>query len=210
MQVAALGNVTGDLDGMQVAAVVNTADAVDGQIAVVNVARRVRGVQLGVVNVASESELSIGVVNLIGNGYRTVEAWMSDTALANVGVKLGSRRAYTLFAAAATDERVSFGAGLGLHTPLGDHYVDLDLSAHRPFDHQLRETEDSMLAVVRGAIGWRLDDHVALFVGAQLTAAFAFGDKDGSEFSPLVLRPIERDDYRVRLAPGLFAGAAAF
>src|SRR5690606_32543269 len=147
LQVAGVASVAGDLAGAQVSGVVNVAEGVDFQLATVNVADRVEGVQVGVVNVAREADVAIGLINLVGNGRRTVEAWGSDVAPIHVGVKLGARRTYSLLTASSTDEQYAFGAGLGVHLPAERFYVDVDLANYAVFDHGIDQDDDENVQI---------------------------------------------------------------
>jgi hypothetical protein len=210
LQVAGVTNLAGSLTGVQLAGVTNVAADVDVQVAgVVNVADQVRGVQLGLVNVARESDVSLGLVNVVGNGYRAVEAWASDIAPVHLGVKLGARRTYTQLSAASTDDRFLAGGALGVHFPAERFHVDVDVGNHAVWSHDGFH-DGGMLSQLRAALGWHLHDHVAIFAGAQLSAAFQF-DGDTTGLDPaLSIATADGDDVVVRFAPGVFAGVAAF
>ena len=152
-QLGAGANLAGDYRGLQLSGGLNLARALDGaqigvinvggdlhgaQIGVVNVARHARGLQLGVVNVAEDSTASLGVLNLIKHGEHHLELWGSETIPLALSAKLGGRRCYGILTAGmnpGTDRlRSAYGAGLGVHTPLGRAFVDVDamsLSVHR-------------------------------------------------------------------------------
>jgi hypothetical protein len=67
VQIAGLGNRTGDVAGVQVAGLVN-------------VARHVSGVQLaGIVNIAEDSDCPVGLINLIKNGRKGIGVTYSET-----------------------------------------------------------------------------------------------------------------------------------
>jgi hypothetical protein len=124
----------------------------------------------------------------------------------NVGVKLGSRNTYSMLAVGGDDDRLFFGGGLGVHAPRGGYYLDIDALSYAVVDHSFEETEDDMLSQLRVALGLDVTSGISIFGGAQLSAGFAFGDKRGSELSAFDSKTIERDDYVVRVTPGLFAG----
>jgi len=65
-----------------------------------------------------------------------------------------------------------------------------------------------MLTQLRLALGLDFTADLSLFAGATMSAAIALGDKRGSELSLFDSKTIERDDYVVRLTPGLFAGVS--
>ena len=86
------------LRGVQVGAV-NVADELEGfQLAPVNIARRGAGFRLGVVNVLGEHEgEALGVLTFARGGVHDVSVYTSDTMLGNVALKLGTRHLYTGF-----------------------------------------------------------------------------------------------------------------
>jgi hypothetical protein len=212
VQLAGVANLsTGAVRGAQLAGVANfSTSTVSGlQLAgVLNVAKRVDGLQLGVINVAEDSTASLGLINLVQNGYRAVEVWASDTTPLHMGVKLGARRTYTLLAAGADANTFMAGVGLGVHTPRNGYYVDVDVVGYALSDHKLNETDDDLLSKLRVTLGWSLSNHFAAIVGATVTAGLAFAGKPGSDLSPLATRTFEGDRVVLRLSPGLLAGIA--
>ncbi|MCP4457829.1 MAG: hypothetical protein GY816_07370 [Cytophagales bacterium] len=69
------------------------------QLGVVNYAKNLKGVSLGVVNVIGESEkaLPIGLINVVKNGYYEIETTGGGAINANVNFKMGVERFYTIF-----------------------------------------------------------------------------------------------------------------
>jgi hypothetical protein len=207
-QISGAINVGGGLEGMQLS-VLNIAGKVTGvQLGVINIAHSVRGVQLGVLNVADQVDgESIGLVSAVRNGHHAAEAWTSDLVPLLVGVKLGSRHVYSLFAAGATREVGHLGVGLGVHAPLGWMYLDVDATAYelQRFDRATSPTD--LLAQGRVMLGVPIFPRVSIFGGAAINAAFAF-DGMGEELSTLGNRMYQSDNVVLRLSPGLFAGVS--
>src|SRR6185436_12713141 len=98
VQAAFAFNRAGELRGLQLSAV-NVAGDVDGvQIGLINVARRVRGASIGLVNVADDIDgLPLAPFSVTRTGGVHPSAWSGTSGLGNVGVKLATRRTYTLF-----------------------------------------------------------------------------------------------------------------
>ena len=208
LQLSGIANVSeGWLRGAQVA-LVNVGNDVKGaQIGLVNVAKRIDGLQLGLVNVASEQKgAPIGLVSLVRGGRHALELWTSDTAVANVGLKLGSRYLYTILAVAADQDQWMHGFGFGIHVPARGRYVDVDAMAWQILDYELDRTENDLLSKLRLAVGWNVNPDFALFAGASISAALAWDDKEGAELSFLDCRRVERHGVVLRLWPGVFAG----
>ena len=101
----------------------------------VNVATgRVRGTQVGLVNVARDLRgLPLGLINVVREGSFHAAGWVSELGVGYVGLEMGSRTFYTLAYAGmqlrADPDVFTGGLGLGLHVPVGPVFVNLDLSA---------------------------------------------------------------------------------
>jgi Caspase domain len=111
LQIAGGANLATSFRGMQLATV-NYAENVSGmqlgvvnaakvsasgfRLGVVNVARASRGFQFGVVNVARHDDgESFALINVIGNGIHDVSLFATDVMATNIGFKLGGRHLYT-------------------------------------------------------------------------------------------------------------------
>ncbi|GAB4395288.1 MAG: hypothetical protein OHK0053_01780 [Microscillaceae bacterium] len=120
-QGAAIANVAKKVKGFQGSSILNVAEAVEGiQVSgLVNVASRVKGVQLGLINVAdSVRGVPIGLLSIVRqNGFRRLEMWAGETFYANLGLKVGVRPFYNIFALSSqyntADFRWAFGYGFG-------------------------------------------------------------------------------------------------
>ncbi len=210
IQLAGLTNYGGaSVEGAQIG-LVNIGGAVTGaQIGLVNIADRARGLQLGLVNVANtHSGAPIGLVSWVKDGHHAIEAWSSEMAAANLGVKLGSRRIYGIATAGLGDGEYLFGLGFGVHTPaLGSErlYLDVDALAYQLFEHDFEEAENDMITSLRAGLGFRATDSLAVFGGLSANAGWAFGNKPGEDVA--YFGTVKRfEDNGVRLWPGLFAG----
>lgn len=84
-QIAGFFNKAGDVEGGQVSSLLNIAKRVDGfQVALVNVADTVNGVP-------------IGLLNIVKNGYNRFELSSNDALFANAALKLGAYSFYNIF-----------------------------------------------------------------------------------------------------------------
>lgn len=220
VQTAGVVNVSEDrVRGAQIAVLNIGADVTGTQIGVVNIARSVRGSQIGVVNVADTYAAGgpFGPLNFVRDGYRRVELWSSDMALANLGVKLGSKHVYGLITASSgslgDDEQYALGIGVGTHQPLSERlYLDVDLATHNIFGER-GSPLDETLWQLRAAAGYDFGP-LSAFAGASL-GVFS-PDVD----APLLERPLlwnivgdgdsdgAAGDIRLQLVPGAFAGVA--
>lgn len=83
-----------------------------------NYSKNLKGVQVGLVNVADTSSgLSIGLLNFIGGGYHKVSVSNNDFTNFNVAYKSGSPKFYTTLIAgsnlSSNQKAFAFGAGFG-------------------------------------------------------------------------------------------------
>lgn len=121
-QSAGLFNTAKNLKGGQLAGLVNKADTIKGiQIAgLVNKAKKVNGVQLsGLINIADSSDYSIGLLNFIKNGEKSLGISTDETLTTLLSFRSGGRVLYGIIGAGANlenkDEVWAFEAGLGAH-----------------------------------------------------------------------------------------------
>jgi hypothetical protein len=106
VQFAGVGNVSNkETDGVQIAGVFNYS-------------KKLRGVQIGLINIADTSEgYSIGLINVIIKGYHKLSFSTNEIVNANAAFKTGNSRLYSILQAgvnAGSSNRIySFGYGLG-------------------------------------------------------------------------------------------------
>lgn len=106
MQLAGVGNISGrEVNGVQVAGVFNYT-------------RRLKGVQIGLINIADTSEgYSIGLINIVFKGYHKLSLSANELMNLNAAFKTGNRKLYSILLGgynAKPDEKIwSFGYGLG-------------------------------------------------------------------------------------------------
>jgi hypothetical protein len=123
MQIAGVANFSKQKNhGVQIAGVGNVANRkMNGvQIAgVFNYAKHLKGVQIGLINVADSSDgYSIGLLNFVRkNGYHKLSISTNEVTNVNVAIKSGSQKMYSAIYAGANlsnNEKIfSFGLGLG-------------------------------------------------------------------------------------------------
>jgi len=159
---------------------VNVAGDVDGvQIGLINVARRVRGVSIGLINVADDIDgLPLAPFSVTRTGGVHPSAWSGTSGLGNVGVKLATRRTYTLFFGSyhrdydlefvgggfALGASVELGAGFRSDLDVSGTYLvapakSLDLELDRGYHEQLVQPR------LRLMVAFRVAQHFGAFVG---------------------------------------------
>ena len=224
VQAAGTLNLAGGINGAQFS-VINIGGEIRGvQVGVVNIARRIEGVQVGVVNVSEEMDgAPIGLISAVGNGQFHLNTWASETALVNVGLKMGSKYVYNIFGLGyqpivQPNQPLRWFPvlGIGGHIPLDPFFVDIDLVSQnvregpRPWDITFtKETSGlNLLNKVRLTGGWQIIPGLAITAGPTLNV-FVSNDQDGSDI-PIYDQPIisssRSGDTRVRIWPGFTLG----
>ncbi|UOQ73834.1 LA_2272 family surface repeat-containing protein [Hymenobacter cellulosilyticus] len=188
VQAAGLVNLTGtDIRGLQTAPLLNSARRVAGlQLGLVNVAKHVKGVQLGLINVADSVDgVSLGLINIVRHGYLHGEVWTSETLPLNAALKLGVTRYYSILSVASQPfgSRVHWATGFGIGTasrPHGRFSWNLDL-----LDWYLLKqpgTEGTLLSYtqLRPSLVWQIEPQGRLGLVISPTLNLGLYENDGS------------------------------
>lgn len=222
MQSAAGLSFAQELHGLQLSVINVGGDVHGAQIGVINVARRVRGLQLGVINVADDVEgAPIGVLSFVRKGYLHLEAFSSDTAAANLGVKMGGRKVYSVIAvglhrpdtargasAATAGEGWNYSGGLGIggHIAINDRlYVDTDLMGWG-YEQFSGNDDTAVLGTLRAVFGWQLAPALAFFAGPTYNVLTSWAGKDLAFNTGFAERVIHDGTVTVRMYPGIVLG----
>jgi hypothetical protein len=157
----------GDMDGVQISGVFNYA-------------RRLRGLQIGLINIADTSEgYSIGLVNIVFKGYHQLSFSTNEITNVNVAFKAGNRKLYSILQAGANvreNEKIySFGYGLGSDWPLTRWlYINPELSANYlylgAFDYV------NILSKANLHLNFRLGKYFSFFAGPTFNAYYTQQD----------------------------------
>lgn len=122
MQVAGVGNVVfKNVKGGQIAGISNVVNGtLQGvQIAgVANYAKHVRGIQIGLINSSDRNDgYSIGLINLVKDGYNKIFISGNETINTNLGFKMGNANLYNILFAgyniSQSEKIATMGLGLG-------------------------------------------------------------------------------------------------
>lgn len=105
----------GRVRGLQLG-LINVSAEVNGlQLGLINVARRIKGLQIGVINVTdSLSGESLGIANILRPGAIHLSFWGSSSMLGNAGVKFASKYAYSILSAGLHNEEGERSGAAGL------------------------------------------------------------------------------------------------
>ena len=203
--------------GTQIGMVNIAPGGIGTQIGLLNIAGHVETSQVGLLNVSGRmSGIPIGLISFVKDNPLHLQLWGSDTEVANLGVRLGSRHVYSLLMLGSYPHgdlgRWSSGFGIGGHIPLGRRLflnVDFITRGVGYTDGSRRNTweygEHTVLNKLRLAFGWERHKWFSVFGGISLN--FLVSDRwDTSDFGFGFDRVYRRDDTTVRVWPGFFAG----
>jgi hypothetical protein len=115
------------VSGVQLAGLINFSNRETRGVqisGVFNYTKRLKGVQIGVINIADSSDgYSIGLINIVLKGYHKLSIWTNEWQDYTVAFKTGNRRLYSILLAGmnagTARKRYSFGYGLGSEWGLG-------------------------------------------------------------------------------------------
>ena len=214
VQAAGVLNIAGEqLSGLQLSCGVNVADEFSGaQVGLVNIAGTGRGLQVGLVNIAGDVDVPIGLVSIVEQGMFHVNAWATEFAPVNVGIKTGSNSIYNVFMVGwrpnGDSTRVFGGIGIGGHIPVDRFFVDVDLLSHGVFTGPdwFSDGGSDLLSSLRLTGGWQVTEKLAVTAGPTLNV-WVSDREDGSRvpFYDLPLYEWRGSEY-VRVWPGFAAG----
>jgi hypothetical protein len=119
LQAAGGANSAKSIKGVQLAGIYNDAGSVDGFQAagLINRTRHLKGVQLGVINIADTSEgLSIGLINLVHHGLHELSVYADEWSPLNIAFRSGTPGLYWIYFAGMNPDhdRRSYYYGYGL------------------------------------------------------------------------------------------------
>ncbi len=217
VQASGLGNYAPSLRGLQLSVVNVSGHAEGAQIGVVNVARTVSGAQIGVLNVAQDvAGAPVGVLSLVQRGRHRPAVWHTDAGGPMVGVQLGNRSIYSIFAGGVEspgeNERWLAGFGWGAHVPLsGSVFGTVEALSYYIFEDEREGDQRSdrdlhLLNKGRVGFGWRIAPRLALTAGATVNV-FTSRRNDGGDLVGGDLWHDEKSDRTwVRVWPGYYVG----
>jgi opacity protein-like surface antigen len=140
----------------------------------------VKGLQLGVVNVAEEVDgASIGLINIVKNGRVQPVLWSGWGGSAHVAIKSLAGYAFTELGAGIdlNDDQFSYDGGLGGHFKLGKYFF-LEPSVHYSATHGLVDASgapDGQYVSYLAQLGLRVGDKLDLLAGGGVRHTVAGG-----------------------------------
>jgi len=172
----------GDVRAVQfaVGANVTQGDFTGLQVAVANITfGRMRGIQLGLVNISQEANASIGLVNVHLKGYVQPEIYTSEEGLVMAGIRHGSGSFFNtyslgkrLYGADIQWSEMAAAVGFGWRSELAEN---IDGSMELLATSIMQEptgfywTGDTTLLKVRPMLSFRMSEEIAIFGGPTIT-----------------------------------------
>lgn len=185
LQLAGVSNQTLDtVKGVQVSGFINKADShvLGLQVAALNnKAHVLKGVQIGIVNVADTSDgISIGLINIIRNGFYKVTVSANNLTNTNVSLKTGTHGFYSnlLMGAniSAHNKMYSYGLGFGHDFMFTDQIY---LSAEAAYQFSFTGAMDDRWAQGKLLLNFQLSDRMSLVAGPTYNKYSYTGSQDG-------------------------------
>ncbi|MBP1639826.1 MAG: hypothetical protein H6Q17_1409 [Bacteroidetes bacterium] len=178
---------TADSASIQIAGIANYARNVNGtQIAgLVNVAKRVKGCQIGVINISDSCGTSIGIINIVKNGIHQLDIYGDELFYSNIAFRSGTSKLYTLLTAGIRPDNLNaplwtYGWGIGTSCSVA-RKTALDFEG--VFSHIVKKGDfrNNFLYKVGVNIDQKLGNKTSLIVG--LTYNFLSTDTRSSYYN---------------------------
>lgn len=124
LQISGIASSATDKAKVQVAGIANNADSADIQIGgIINRAGYLKTLQVSLVNIADSSDgISIGIINIVKNGYHKIEFSADELLHTNIAFRSGTKSFHGIITAGiapfSQDKKV-WGFGYGVGTTLG-------------------------------------------------------------------------------------------
>lgn len=157
IQIGGVGNVSGrEMSGVQIGGVFNYA-------------KRLQGVQIGLINIADSSDgYSIGLINVVLKGYHKLAFYSTELTPFNAAFKTGNHKLYSILLGGVhpdTSRRVvSFGYGIGSEFKVGKPFtLNAELSTQYVFLGSWEYTNLLSRATVN--FHWKIGRMFSVFAG---------------------------------------------
>lgn len=154
VQIAGVANINKqDTQGFQWSVANATFGNLNGfQFGVLNYAKEVKGLQLGIINFRENGDdgLSLGIFNIVKNGYYALESTAGETIYANMNYKMGTEKLYTIFKFGYSsfdgEPIYTYGLGLGRLFSVSDKSdISTDLSFNKVvYDNDWRAKDNNL------------------------------------------------------------------
>lgn len=140
-----------------------------------NVCRKLRGVQLGVINITDSLErgVPIGFLSFVRNGKHSLELFTSEMFQANIAFKTGVKRFYNILHAGyqvkPNGYRWAYSYGVGTEVDMGKHwYTDIEGLVMHINENEAYTNDRHVNIRLQTLVGFKFSKHVALFAGPHI------------------------------------------
>lgn len=170
-QLSGIYGIASDIKGVQLSGIMShtTHDVSGVQISsILNKARKLNGVQFGIVNIADtiENGVQLGLFNIVKNGYRAFEFTKDETYYCNFMYKTGGKRLYSILNAGIMEDKVGVGYGIGYIQPIYKRLsVNLDALYSTLLATNNSNTYQGKIMNLRLGINYRILKHLTLTEG---------------------------------------------
>ncbi len=217
VQVAGGVNIAGNgVDGLQVGTLnIDGGDLGGMQVGVINLTRgRVEGLQVGVFNWADDADAQFGLLGGTTKHGVGLTVFTSDLAMVNVGARFHARYTYTnLYAGVhptGVGAHVMYGAGLGLHAPLGKvAAIEFDDTVHGVHSIAFVDPIPALVNTQRLMLSARVAGPLRVWGGVTFNEMIEFQPVSGPTrpgYPYYVYETRLGDEANLRLWPGFVVG----
>ena len=170
-QISGIYGLASDVNGVQLSGIMShtTHDVSGVQLSsIINKARKLNGLQFGLVNIADTIErgVQVGLFNFVKNGYRALEFTKDETYYCNLMYKTGGKKLYSILDAGIGKDKVGVGYGVGFIQPIYKRLsVNIDAIYSALLATNSSDTYQGNIMNFRLGLNYRLEKHLTLVGG---------------------------------------------
>lgn len=177
LQAAGVINIAhGGVNGVQAAGVMNLNDSMvtGAQLSpILNIGKKIRGTQIGLVNMADSSETPIGFINIIKSGSMHITIQGNDMGTTTAALKSGGKRTYGIigfgYNTLVSNIRWSTTAGLGIHSYLSNKlHIDWELALTNHYKRFDDHDKLNLLVGFRPLLAYQFTKHLGVYAGPSV------------------------------------------
>jgi hypothetical protein len=175
--VAGLTNIARDSSGTQIAGLINKGGNVSFLqfTSFMNIAKKVKGTQIGFINIADSSDYPVGLINFIKNGEKSIGVSTDESFFTHADFRSGGRILYGVFGLGYEpgSEKIKYAFDLGAGAHIINHKkfflnVEYATAMFTNFNNKNYQTSS-----IRIFPGYKLNKHWGLFAGPDINLTSA-------------------------------------
>ena len=177
ISVAGLANMAGNNSGAQIAGLMNKGGDVSfiQLSSLMNIAKKVKGTQIGFINVADSSDYPVGLINFIKNGEKSISLSTDESLFMHTDLRSGGRVLYGLFGLGYKpgSEKIKYALDLGFGVHIINHskfFLNAEYAAMLATDFTKTLYQTSSFRIFPG---YKLNNHWGLFAGPSINITSA-------------------------------------